>query len=45
MQNIERPETQTKRLNLISVQNKIELPSLANFLKSKKKIYKNFNIK
>ena len=33
---IERPEIQTKKLNLISVQNKMELTTLNNFLKSKK---------
>ncbi len=32
---IERPEIQTKRLNLISVQNKMELTTLNIFLKSK----------
>jgi len=32
----ERPETQIKRLNLMSVQNKMELTTLNNFLKSKK---------
>ncbi len=37
---IERPEIQTKKLNLISVQNKMELTTLNNFLKSKKN---NFN--
>ena len=33
---IERPENQTKKLNLVSVQNKMELTTLNNFLKSKK---------
>ena len=33
---IERPEIQSKRLNLISVQNKMELTTLNMFLKSKK---------
>lgn len=33
---LERPETQIKRLNLMSVQNKMELTTLNNFLKSKK---------
>ena len=36
---IERPENQTKKLNLVSVQNKMELTTLNNFLKSK-----NYNI-
>ena len=38
---IERPENQTKKLNLVSVQNKMELTTLNNFLKSKK--YKIFH--
>lgn len=33
---IERPENQTKKLNLVSVQNKMEINTLNNFLKSKK---------
>ena len=33
---IERPENQTKKLNLVSVKNKMELTTLNNFLKSKK---------
>jgi hypothetical protein len=32
---IERPENQTKKLNLVSVKNKMELTTLNNFLKSK----------
>ena len=40
---IERPENQTKKLNLISVQNKMELTTLSNFLKSKKNIYNCIN--
>lgn len=35
----ERPEIQIKRLNLMSVQNKMELTTLNNFLKSKKDIF------
>ncbi len=33
---IEKPELQTKRLNLISVQNKLELAPFEDFEKSKK---------
>ena len=36
---IERPENQTKKLNLVSVKNKMELTTLNNFLKSKNYIY------
>ena len=39
---IERPEIQTKRLNLISVQNKMELTTLNIFLKSKLILYNIF---
>ena len=39
---IERPEIQAKRLNLISVQNKMELATLNIFLKSKSILYNIF---
>ena len=42
---IERPEIQTKRLNLISVQNKMELTTLNIFLKSKPLLYNIFSSK